>query len=151
MCALREHTGGLAVGERGGVAAVNLVRPSLLITDDDPHLRETLRSVFEPRGVCTWLAGDGEEALRIVEHHSIHVVLLDMHMPRLDGVETLERLCRYDNPPACIAMSGDWTEELQQRVRPVAYTLLWKPVRFHSVVESVRAALWERYGLSWHE
>ncbi|HEX4148772.1 MAG TPA: response regulator, partial [Pirellulales bacterium] len=56
---------------------------SILITDDDPSFRETLRSVFEPRGFRTLLAGDGEEALRIVERDEIHLVLLDMHMPRL--------------------------------------------------------------------
>ncbi len=134
-----------------GKVTVNIRRPSLLITDDDAHLRETLRSVFEPRGVCTWLAGDGEEAIRIVERHAIHVVLLDMHMPRLDGMETLQRLSQIENPPACIAMSGDWTDELQERARSVAFSLLWKPVRFQSVLESVRCALWERYRLAWHE
>ena len=40
--------------------------PSLLITDDDPGFRETLRVVFQPRGFRTLLASDGEEALKIV-------------------------------------------------------------------------------------
>ena len=63
--------------------------PSLLITDDDPGFRETLRVVFEPRGFRTLLAGDGEEALQIVHQEQVHVVLLDVHMPKLTGLETL--------------------------------------------------------------
>ena len=66
--------------------------PSLLITDDDPGFRETLRVVFEPKGFRTLLASDGEEALKIVHSETVHVVLLDMHMPRLTGLETLRHV-----------------------------------------------------------
>src|SRR5688572_5239209 len=72
---------------------MQLANPSLLITDDDRDFRETLREVFEVRGYQTWLAGDGEEALHILKHHSIHVVVIDMHMPRLDGLGAV-RLAR---------------------------------------------------------
>ena len=63
--------------------------PSLLITDDDSDFRETLQVVFEPQGFRTLLAGDGEEALHIVRHEEVHLLLLDMHMPKLTGLETL--------------------------------------------------------------
>ena len=63
--------------------------PSLLITDDDSDFRETLQVVFEPQGFRTLLAGDGEEAIEIVRHEEVHLLLLDMHMPKLTGLETL--------------------------------------------------------------
>ena len=44
--------------------------PSLLITDDDPGFRETLRVIFEPKGFRTLLAGDGDEALKIVHNET---------------------------------------------------------------------------------
>ena len=66
--------------------------PSLLITDDDRDVRETLRDVFQSRGFLTQTAGDGEEALRIVRNQEIHLVLIDMHMPRLTGIEAITRL-----------------------------------------------------------
>ena len=72
--------------------AMLLETPSLLITDDDPGFRETLRVIFEPKGFRTLLAGDGDEALKIVHNETVHVVLLDMHMPKLTGLETLRHV-----------------------------------------------------------
>jgi hypothetical protein len=60
--------------------------PSILITDDDHGFRETVRGMFEPRGFRTYLAADGEEALRIVGAEPVHLLLLDMHMPRLTAI-----------------------------------------------------------------
>lgn len=128
---------------------MNLCQPSLLITDDDELFRETLRSVFEPRGFRTWVAGDGAEALWILERQPVHVMLLDLHMPRLDGVATLQRLQQWDNPPPCILMSGDWTEELERSIRRFAFSVLHKPIRFDAVTAAVRAALWQRHQMPW--
>ena len=69
--------------------------PSLLITDDDYDFRETLRGVFEPRGFHTLTAGDGEEALEILKHETVHLALFDMHMPRLSGLDAIRRLKQY--------------------------------------------------------
>ena len=67
----------------------------ILITDDDPGCREAMRDIFEPEGYPTYLASSGEEAVEIVREVSVHLVLLDMHMPRLSGLETIERLRRH--------------------------------------------------------
>ena len=71
---------------------MKLETPSLLITDDDRGFRETLRSVFEPRGFHTLLASDGEEALEIIDTQPVHLIVLDMHMPRLSGLETIRQV-----------------------------------------------------------
>ena len=71
---------------------VNLVTPSLLITDDDRDFRETLKEVFAPRGFRTLLAQDGEEALGILNCETVHLLLLDMHMPKLNGLDTIRRV-----------------------------------------------------------
>jgi CheY-like chemotaxis protein len=65
------------------------MHPSILITDDDRGFRETLRGVFEPEGFQTLLAEDGAQAIDIVRSFDVHLLLLDMHMPRLTGLETL--------------------------------------------------------------
>ncbi|HEX4591244.1 MAG TPA: response regulator, partial [Gemmataceae bacterium] len=59
---------------------------SILITDDDRDSRETLRDIVAPEGYRTILAASGEEALEIFHDEPVHVVLLDMHMPRLTGL-----------------------------------------------------------------
>src|SRR3954471_7406985 len=69
-----------------------LTPPRLLITDDDRDFRETVAGVLADRGFETLQAADGEEALTIVRHQPVHLLLLDMQMPRMSGLEMIERL-----------------------------------------------------------
>lgn len=126
-----------------------LARPySLLITDDDADFRETLRTVFEPRGFRTLLASDGEEALKIVEHDDVHLVLLDMHMPRLTGLETLQRVKRFKHRLPCILLSAAADEELVRRaLLAEAFAVLHKPVSQGKITSTVQLALERTY--SW--
>ena len=113
--------------------------PSLLITDDDRAFRETLREVFQPRGFRTLLAADGEEALRIVQRDEIHLVLIDMHMPRLTGLEAISRIKRFKSRLPCILISGQLDDEI--RMTPDAFQVLAKPISFREVTETVSDAL----------
>ena len=83
-----------------------LKSPSLLITDDDSDFRETLHLALEPRGFRTLLAGDGEEALQIVRREEVHLLLLDMHMPKLTGLETLRLVRQFRAMLPCILLVG---------------------------------------------
>jgi CheY-like chemotaxis protein len=78
--------------------------PSLLITDDDLGFRETLRGVLEPQGFRTLMAESGEQALDVVRHQEVHLVLLDMHMPRLSGLETLRLVKQIKAILPCIIL-----------------------------------------------
>ena len=71
---------------------MRLITPRLLITDDDRDFRETVAGVLIDRGFETLQAADGEEALNIVSRQEVHLLLLDMQMPRLSGLETIERI-----------------------------------------------------------
>lgn len=113
--------------------------PSLLITDDDRAWRETLRDVFQPRGFRTLLAADGEEALRIVQRDDIHLVLIDMHMPRLSGLEAIGRIKQFRSRIPCILISGQLDDELRGHRDP--YRVLSKPISFQQVTETVGDAL----------
>ena len=73
---------------------MHLITPRLLITDDDRDFRETVAGLLADRGFETLQAADGEEALAIVCREEVHLLLLDMQMPRLSGLETIERLRR---------------------------------------------------------
>jgi CheY-like chemotaxis protein len=118
--------------------------PSLLITDDDRAFRESLRSVFEPRGFRTLLAADGVEALKIVEREPVHVVLLDLQMPRLGGLETARQVQRIKRPLPCILISGAIEEEglyREAREAELFFSILCKPVDLRDVTSSVREAL----------
>ena len=116
--------------------------PSLLITDDDRDFRETLQGVFEPRGFRTLLAADGEEALEIVRSESIHVVLLDMHMPRLTGLETIRRVKTFRSPLPCILISAAMDEGLtDEAIEADAFSVLHKPISFAEITDVVSHAM----------
>jgi two-component system chemotaxis response regulator CheY len=120
--------------------------PSLLITDDDCDFRETLRHVFEPRGYRTLLAGDGEEALQIVRRDQIHLLLLDMHMPRLTGLETIRRVKQFAETLPCILLTANLDERLVEEARRArAFSVLAKPVRFAEITTVVSQALRATY------
>jgi len=115
--------------------------PSLLITDDDHDFRETLRAVFEPR-FRTLLAGNGEEALDIVRKEDVHLVLLDMHMPRLTGLETLRQVKRFKSRLPCILLSAALDENLiRQAQLAEAFSVLSKPITRHEITSTVAAAM----------
>ena len=123
--------------------------PSLLITDDDHDFRETLREAFQPRGFRTLLAGDGEEALRIVRNNEVHLALLDMHMPKLTGLETLRQVKRLKALLPCILMSAELDETIVQQARLArAFSVLRKPVTLIELTGTVRLALAWTY--NWH-
>jgi DNA-binding response OmpR family regulator len=124
--------------------------PTLLITDDDASFRETLQALFEPRGFRTLQAGDGGEALKIVRRESIHLVLLDLHMPRVGGLETLREVKAMKSVLPCIVMSAGLDAETIAEVREAqAYSVLPKPVTRDEVTSSVAAAMWDAYGWRW--
>lgn len=77
---------------------MHLITPRLLITDDDRDFRETVAGLLADRGFETIQAADGEEALAIVCRQEVHLLLLDMQMPRLSGLEMIERLRRQGVP-----------------------------------------------------
>ena len=120
--------------------------PSLLITDDDREFRETLRLGLEPRGFQTILAGDGEEALKIVRSREVHLVLLDMHMPKLTGLETLRLLKQFKAMLPCILLSAELDELLIEQARLAhAFSVLAKPITLGQLTQTVRLALRRTY------
>jgi CheY-like chemotaxis protein len=125
---------------------MRLEAPSLLITDDDVDFRSTLRDVFEPRGFHTILAGDGEEALQIVHRQPVHLLLLDMHMPRLTGLETIRRVKQFRSVLPCILISAGLDDEIAAAAREAqAFRVLPKSAGIRTLTDAVRQALAETY------
>ncbi len=121
--------------------------PTMLITDDDGAFRETLRSVFAPRGFNTVLASNGDEALEIVHREPVHLLLTDMHMPRMTGLEIIRQIRRSRLLLPCILISAAVDDRLVAKSREVeAFSILSKPVRFNEVMSVVREAMRVAYG-----
>jgi CheY-like chemotaxis protein len=130
---------------------MNLTVPSLLITDDDRDFLETLREVFEPRGFRTLLARDGLEAVDIAQQQPVHLLLLDMHMPRMTGLETIHRLRQSSLGLASTAapfilMSAALDPQIVAEAhRAAAYSVLSKPFPVREITGLVSRAMRQFY------
>ncbi len=80
---------------------------TILIVDDDPHIRQLLDFAFTKAGLDTLEAGDGEEALAVVARHAPDLVILDINMPRMDGLEFCKRLRADSDLPILFLSSRD--------------------------------------------
>jgi two-component system, response regulator, stage 0 sporulation protein F len=79
----------------------------ILIVDDESAVREVLSEYFEEQGYAVETAGDGEAALTIVRQDRLDLVLLDVRMPGLDGVETLRRIRKVASSLAVIMVTAN--------------------------------------------
>ncbi len=120
--------------------------PSILVTDDDPASRETFREIFEPVGFRIHLAESGEEAIDIVQGHDVHVALMDMHLPKLSGLETMAIVRQIKGMFPMILISADQDEHLMRKALSAqAFSVLAKPVSRSLVIYIVRRALEKFY------
>jgi len=120
---------------------------NILITDDDTGCREALREIVEPEGFHALLASSGEEALDIVRAATVHLALLDMHLPRMTGLEALRLMHEINAVLPCILVTADATASLiRQACQAHAYSVLHKPVSKGVVLYTVARALVRCYG-----
>ncbi len=121
--------------------------PTLLIADDEQTLRETLGEVFRPWGFRTFLAADGEEVLDILRAHEIHLALLDLHMPKLSGLEAVRVARQHKLLLPCILASTEFDEVVLSQARVLRIVrFLPKPFSLRQVVETVLLTWEENYG-----
>jgi len=123
-------------------------RFSVLIADDDRGTRETLGEVLQNQGFHILLAADGGEAVEIVQVETIHLVLFDMHMPRMTGLEALTLLRHTLGRvlPAVLMTADATTELMRQAFCAQVYSVIPKPVNKNIVLHTLARALAQVYG-----
>jgi CheY-like chemotaxis protein len=122
---------------------------SILITDDDTSSRLMLGDIMAREGFETLLASSGEEAIDIVRSTPVHLALLDMHMPTLTGVETLQLVRQINAQLPAILVTGDPNENVvRQAIQAQFFSVLPKPVSKSLLLYTVVKALARRYGVS---
>ena len=83
--------------------------PRILIVDDEPGIRQSLKGVFEDEGFATESVSSGEECLKKLAQSAFDLVLLDIWLPGIDGLETLRRLRELSPSTRVIMISGHAT------------------------------------------
>ena len=154
--ALQPNTLTRSVAAWGGVTAMTAEPPAspppgpaftILVTDDDSGSRRTLAGVLADCGFGTVEAASGEEAIDIVRVETIHLVFFDMHMPRMTGLEALERVRLINELLPAILVSGDVTRELMRQAHQAqVYSVIPKPVNKGVVLTTLARALTRIYG-----
>jgi two-component system, response regulator PdtaR len=125
---------------------------SILVADDDERNRDVLSKMLEDRGFRIVTAGDGGEAVEIVQVQVIHVVLIDMHMPRLTGLEAVQLVRQMNALLPAILMTADATRDLiRQAFQAQVYSVIPKPVNPNIVLHTLMRALTQFYGATPHE
>ena len=82
------------------------MKPSLLIVDDDEVMRETLSDVLRKKGYEVFVASSGNDALSAIRKNIIDLIVLDMRLPDLDGLEVLKRVKEFDTEILVIMMTA---------------------------------------------
>jgi CheY-like chemotaxis protein len=116
--------------------------PNILVVDDDSTTRHLIRSILVRAGFRASVAKDGVAALKALRTGRVDLMLLDVWMPRMNGLELLERIeSRKVRPRVVVMTSDDAPETLLKAVRRQAFTYLHKPVEPTTLLETVRETI----------
>jgi two-component system, OmpR family, response regulator MprA len=115
---------------------------SLLVVDDEPAVRESLRRALALEGYEVALAGDGEEALARLAADDYEAVVLDVAMPRMDGVEACQRLrAAGDRTPVLMLTARDALDDRVAGLDAGADDYLVKPFALRELIARLRALI----------
>jgi CheY-like chemotaxis protein len=118
------------------------VRPSIVIADDEEDVRCLVRQALEPLDSQVWEAGSGREVLRIMEKRPADVVILDLVMPEMEGLETLQLLRTRMPRSKILVISGAFGGGFLNCARLLgAQAALKKPFSCASLLAEVEALL----------
>ncbi len=124
-------------------ALADITRPRVLVVDDEAVVAETYAACLSRRGYAVERAADGEEALALLDGAAapLDVVLLDLGLPDLHGLEVLDRIAARADPPAVVVVTGDASIAVAvEAMRAGAFDFLVKPVANERLATVVKAA-----------
>jgi DNA-binding response OmpR family regulator len=133
---------------RGGVERVHgmtdpqTARPSkVLVVDDEVAILQTLRYNLEKNGYVVCVAGDGRQALSVVEIEKPDLILLDIMLPSLDGIEVCREIRRRSNVPILMLTAKGQEIDKVLGLEIGADDYITKPFSIHEVIARIRAHL----------
>lgn len=114
----------------------------ILIVDDEESIRRSLSGVLQDEGYSVLLAGNGEQALEVLRGQAISLVLLDIWMPGMDGIETLKKIKEVQPDVPVVMISGHATIATAMAATKLgALDFIEKPLDLYSTVHTIKMAL----------
>lgn len=115
---------------------------TILIVDDEISIRQSLEGILQDEGFQTAFAATGEEALSMIQGEDPDLILLDIWMPGIDGLETLKQIRQLRPNQLVIMMSGHGSiETAVKATRLGAYDFIEKPLSLEKVLLSIQNAM----------
>ncbi|HEY4905238.1 MAG TPA: sigma-54 dependent transcriptional regulator [Candidatus Sulfotelmatobacter sp.] len=116
--------------------------PKILIVDDEEGIREALAGALTDEGYSVSSVDSGEACLDLLRKTAFDVILLDIWLPGIDGLETLEQIRAFDNPPEVVMISGHGNIETAVRATKLgAYDFLEKPLTLDKTLILIKNAI----------
>ncbi len=116
--------------------------PTVLIVDDEPSILQSLSGILSDEGFEALTASNGYEALKMIEEESPDLVLLDIWMPGLDGIETLKEIKKYNPHIQVVIITGHGNVETAVKATKMgAFDLIEKPLSIDKIVVTINNAL----------
>ena len=114
---------------------------NVLICDDQPDIVNALKIYLTPEGYHLYTAGDGEAAVEIVKNNEIHLVLLDVMMPKMDGITAMAKIREFSNVPIILITAKSETEDVVLGLNVGADDYITKPFVPVELLARVRSQL----------
>jgi len=116
--------------------------PTILVVDDEKMVRDITQAFLALNGYEVRTAADGREALDMLLNHHYDVVITDLHMPLMGGMELLEKISHLKADPVTIVLTG--RAGAAADCRPEPYARLCKPFSHNQLIEVVQEGLKRR-------
>ena len=117
-------------------------KPRILIIDDDPNLRKTLTDILRIKGYETLTAEDGEKGLAVLRENRVNLVLVDLGLPDIPGLEVLARIKAYSPLTGAIVLTGQATiDSAVEATNRGAFSYLVKPYEIDQLINHIKRAL----------
>jgi len=117
----------------------------ILLTDDNTEFSLNLKDILEVKGYEVFIANDGFSALDFVRRTKVDIVLMDIRMPEMDGVETYKKMKSIIPDVPVIMLTGFALEELiRESIEYGVFGCLSKPLNFDELFTAIENALPER-------
>jgi two-component system, NtrC family, nitrogen regulation response regulator NtrX len=124
---------------------MTVLHPKILIVDDEEGIRESLASILRDERYTVDAVPSAEEAIERITKGDFQVVLLDVWLPGIDGMEALGRIQAVNRPPAVIMISGHGSIETAVRATKLgAFDFIEKPLSLEKIIVLVRNAVQQR-------
>lgn len=128
--------------QNSNYARLFMEHQKILIVDDEKGIRDLFAKTLELEGYSVAIAKDGKDALKKTRAQTFHLILIDLRMPKMDGVNAIMEMKRSNPDAIFIIITGfPLGEEVEKVLRKGGYDCIRKPFNLKEVIRKIKRAL----------